>query len=189
MALCVEICLHRKNASVQQREGVNLKINIRELLAGEKSQKEFEYSIPAEYNEGGNEAVGDILVSGKVTDMGGYIELNASAELKYRTQCARCLTELERNCKIDICRPVTVSLQNGNEEDEYILVGENSEIDIDNLITEELLLSLPLRSLCSEDCKGLCPKCGCNRNEVKCDCTDKEPDPRWAALRNLKFGE
>lgn len=181
--------MHRKNASVQQREGVNLKINIRELLAGEKSQKEFEYSIPAEYNEGGNEAIGDILISGKVTDMGGYIELNASAELKYRTQCARCLTELEKNCKIDICRPVTVSLQNGNEEDEYILVGENSEIDIDNLITEELLLSLPLRSLCSEDCKGLCPKCGCNRNEVKCDCTDKEPDPRWAALRNLKFGE
>lgn len=166
-----------------------MKLSIRELLTGEKRKKDFSYSIPVEYNDGGNESAGDIQVSGEVRDMGGYMEITVKAEMKYRTVCARCLEKLEKECEVEITRPVAVKLENAEEADDYVLVGDNSQIDIDDLIKEELFLALPYRSLCSEDCKGLCPKCGCNRNKVKCGCTEKEPDPRLAVLRNIKFGD
>ena len=60
---------------------------------------------------------------------------------------------------------------------------ENSCVSIDEILKEEIIMSLPLRSLCSETCKGLCPKCGCNKNEKECDCVLSIPDPRWNALK------
>ena len=47
------------------------------------------------------------------------------------------------------------------------------------------LLSLPMQRICREDCQGICPICGQNRNLAECGCQVKTPDDRWAALRNL----
>ena len=161
-------------------------ISVKPLLSGEKRSIEFSYDIPIKYDENGYKLSDAALVCGQIKDMGGYIELNATCKVSYRTRCARCLKELDGECAIEFNRPVATKLESDNEDEEYLLVSENSSIDIDEAISEELLLSLPLRSLCSEDCKGLCPKCGCNKNEKECSCTLKEPDPRWAALRDFK---
>jgi uncharacterized protein len=63
---------------------------------------------------------------------------------------------------------------------------ENDEIDLGQLIHEQFYLALPMKPLCKDDCKGLCPNCGTNLNKATCDCDFTWNDPRLAALRALK---
>jgi uncharacterized protein len=58
-------------------------------------------------------------------------------------------------------------------------------LQLEDVLREQVLLALPARTLCQPDCKGLCPVCGHNRNEVSCDCVSRQPDPRWAGLAGL----
>lgn len=59
-------------------------------------------------------------------------------------------------------------------------------IDLDPLVREQILLALPPYPVCREDCKGLCPVCGQNRNEKACGCDTHVPDPRWAGLEKFR---
>ncbi|MGE3955301.1 MAG: DUF177 domain-containing protein [Vicinamibacterales bacterium] len=63
---------------------------------------------------------------------------------------------------------------------------ENDEIDLGQLMQEQFYLALPMKPLCKDDCKGLCPNCGTNLNKATCDCNTQWEDPRLAALRALK---
>lgn len=72
-----------------------------------------------------------------------------------------------------------------NEDLEFSLY-DGDEIDLAPLITEQLLLALPSRALCREDCQGLCPRCGTNLNLHRCGCEPTVLDPRLAVLRTLK---
>ncbi len=65
--------------------------------------------------------------------------------------------------------------------------GQGMEIEVAALLWEEFLISLPVKPLCKEDCKGLCPICGADRNKEQCDCKDDSADPRLAVLQNLKI--
>lgn len=60
-----------------------------------------------------------------------------------------------------------------------------SPVDITDPVREAILLELPLKPLCRESCRGLCPYCGINRNEQQCNCTMESTDPRWDGLRDL----
>ncbi len=74
------------------------------------------------------------------------------------------------------------------DKDSHIIV-ENAvaRLDVASLCWEEFLLSLPMRPLCRQDCKGLCTSCGANLNDISCACVKEEGDPRLAALRALKI--
>ncbi len=162
-------------------------ISVKKLLSGEVRELKFDFELPMDYNEDGYTVNAPAIICGKVCDMGGYMQLDAVCKIEYKTSCARCLKELSGECVLNISKPLAVSLESEDDDGEYIMIGENSVVNIDEAISEELLLSLPLRSLCKEDCLGLCPKCGCNKNEKECSCVTKELDPRWAAL--LNFGK
>src|SRR6266850_1290713 len=62
---------------------------------------------------------------------------------------------------------------------------ENDELDMARVVVNETTLALPMKPLCREDCRGLCPVCGANRNVAPCTCDTRPPDPRLAALRDL----
>jgi uncharacterized protein len=62
-------------------------------------------------------------------------------------------------------------------------VYDNGLLDLTALVETETTLGLPMKPLCREDCRGLCPICGSNRNVTACTCEAKAPDPRWAALK------
>ncbi len=160
-------------------------INIKPLLSGEVRRLAFDYEIPVEHEENGYVLAKTARVLGEIKDMGGYMQLDADCVIGYETECARCLKKLDGECAIHFSRPVAVKLEKDNEEEEYILVGANSTVNVDEILIDELVMSLPYRSLCSEDCKGLCPKCGCNKNEKECSCVTKEIDPRWAVLKDF----
>jgi uncharacterized protein len=72
------------------------------------------------------------------------------------------------------------------EDDLATAFYDDEQIDVTHLITEQFQLALPMKALCTEACKGLCPNCGTNLNTGSCDCNVKWEDPRLAALRNLK---
>lgn len=107
--------------------------------------------------------------------------------------CARCLEDFT----IDLDRPFhfvllphsTAGPELELEEDDLDLsYYSGEEIDVSPLVREQLLLALPTQPLCRQDCRGLCPSCGVNRNREECSCPTAFADPRLAALRELKLG-
>jgi uncharacterized protein len=69
-----------------------------------------------------------------------------------------------------------------DEPDLIVSIFDGETLDVDELVREQLLLSVPDYSLCREDCQGLCPVCGANRNSKQCDHQDADVDPRWEGL-------
>ena len=107
--------------------------------------------------------------------------------------CSRCLEPFT----VDVDAPFDLRYQphaaNTGEGEREIEVDdldtafyENDEIDLGQLMQEQFYLALPMKPLCQEDCRGLCPTCGTNLNRATCDCTTQWEDPRLAALRALK---
>lgn len=72
------------------------------------------------------------------------------------------------------------------EDDLTTAFYENDEIDLGQLMREQFYLSLPMKALCRDECKGLCPTCGTNWNTGTCDCKEEWEDPRLAPLKTLK---
>ena len=62
---------------------------------------------------------------------------------------------------------------------------EGDGLDLADVLREQIMLELPMQRVCHEDCLGICPVCGQNRNRAACDCHERRPDDRWARLRDL----
>ncbi len=72
------------------------------------------------------------------------------------------------------------------QPDDYYETYSGEKIDLSEFLKEQIVLSLPYKLLCKEDCKGLCPKCGTNLNIEKCNCKNNWEDSKFAVLRNIK---
>lgn len=129
-----------------------------------------------------------VSVSGTITNTAGYMRMLLTLRVVYVASCARCLEDVPGSFSFDVERTVATPdmLADLSEDrtDEFAVV-ENGFLDIDELLLELLELSLPMRFLCKEDCRGLCPGCGKNLNFEKCTCKKKEIDPRMEPLRRL----
>ncbi|HGY56425.1 MAG TPA: DUF177 domain-containing protein [Caldithrix abyssi] len=100
--------------------------------------------------------------------------------------CHRCLAEY--TAAFDIRDEQIYQIGEGklDDSDEVIqLPGNTTDIDIDPMLAEMVLLNHPIKMLCKEDCKGICPGCGADLNREACRCGSAEIDPRWEALRKL----
>jgi uncharacterized protein len=130
-------------------------------------------------------------VKGSIARRGGRIFLQARVESKTRLECSRCLEpfELRLDTEFDLVfhRESRTTVPDGMEEEDFILLTETIErrYDIFPRVRESILLELPIRFLCRDDCKGLCSNCGADLNKSTCSCTDAETDPRWDALKKL----
>lgn len=120
------------------------------------------------------------------------IRLQAKFSGKFEISCARCLEPVRENLSgaFDlIFRPANADEQPGEhaitEDETEIGYYEKSGLLLEDAVREQVLLALPGRTLCSEDCKGLCPQCGTNRNTAPCKCMEHPADPRWNALAGI----
>ena len=84
----------------------------------------------------------------------------------------------------DIAKEEEVEIDEGEAE---IGFYEDGGMELEDILREQVLLALPMQRVCSEDCKGICPVCGKNRNETGCDCKVESTSDRWEALRNLEI--
>ncbi len=169
-----------------------MNLDVRPILRGEITRMPLDFPIEPEAPDGVR-FIGELRLVGEITNRGGYMRLEATAEIPYSGSCARCLTEVSGVYTMPFERTVVTegTLSEEEEEDnidEYVIVRDGF-LDIDDSVREALILSFPMRLLCEEDCPGLCPKCGKPRREGDCGCVTKEIDPRWAVLASLKFDE
>jgi uncharacterized protein len=106
-----------------------------------------------------------------------------------RLECSRCLAQSEQNISSDLDFVVELAGSSGgakSEEEGYFVADPSSSFfEIGDLVREAVILALPLKPLCSRDCKGLCPVCGADLNRSQCDCVREKTDPRWDQLRGL----
>ena len=118
------------------------------------------------------------------------VYLKGVVKTDVKLQCSRCTEEYDYNIRADFALYYMQTSENYDAEitDEEIATFAFSgyELDITDRIRETLILEVPIRGLCKEDCKGLCPICGANLNYEKCDCHNEKIDPRWGALAKLK---
>ena len=129
-----------------------------------------------------------VRVKGTVVNRAGYIKLTAEAGISYRTHCARCLAEVEDTayflCEKTVADEKGLLRLENTDNDDYVQI-RGGKLDLDAPVCDEILLSFPMRILCSEDCRGLCAGCGVDLNREACRCTKKEVDPRLAKLAAL----
>lgn len=120
------------------------------------------------------------------------IRLRAHYSAGFEVLCARCLEPVQVPLEGDfdlIFRPNSASTATGEHaitpDETEIGYYQDSGLLLEDVVREQVLLSLPSRTLCMADCKGLCPRCGQNLNQAKCSCDPAAADPRWNALAGL----
>lgn len=120
------------------------------------------------------------------------IRLRAKYDGDFELLCARCLDPVPQHLQGDfdlIFRPEAIDSDGGersiSEEETEIGYYGTSGLLLEDVVREQVLLSLPTRTLCDEGCKGLCQRCGQNLNQAKCSCDGVPADPRWNALAGL----
>lgn len=124
------------------------------------------------------------------------IRLRAHFEGTFELLCARCLepvlTPLQGEFDL-IYRPASVETGSGehaiSEDETEIGYYEKSGLLLEDAVREQVLLNLPGRALCRQECKGLCPQCGANRNATDCGCGESPADPRWRALAGIALSD
>ena len=111
--------------------------------------------------------------------------IQGETEVTIAIPCDRCLEDVERVFPIIISKEIDLT---GDDEEKSVdglhyMVGTN--LDVDQLIFGEILVSWPMKVLCREDCKGICKRCGANLNMAEFQCQKTEPDPRMAAIQDI----
>ena len=133
-----------------------------------------------EEHEAGRKVIQDIRL------VGGF-------SVRIAVKCARCLepvgSDLESSFDL-LYRPRGIERRGPessiSEAETEISFYSGEGLALEEVLKEQVLLAVPLKALCREDCKGLCPGCGRNRNRESCDCAALASDARWAALGNLR---
>lgn len=122
-----------------------------------------------------------------------HIYIHGFVETSAKLACDRCLRDFEKRISGEFrvyYEVVTGSSRSADPENDddsdlrYFKAGEQ-HIDLTADVRDILLLSIPMKNLCDDDCKGICSGCGVDLNESECECDEKPMDPRWDALRQL----
>ena len=152
--------------------------------------KELAKDIPIEMDvfDDGMERY-DILqktpVSFIFTNIGvGKVKVTGSAELVLRMRCDRCLKEVEQKIPLSFTVEVSAPDVPLEEMDDQIFIDGYS-LDVEELVSNEIIMSLPAKVICKPDCKGICKVCGKDLNLGECGCDTFVPDPRMAAIKDI----
>jgi uncharacterized protein len=131
-------------------------------------------------HRGHHQDVEDIRLVGKLT-----------AEME--VACARCLEPVVHRIARDfdvLYRPQGVDRRGEevsiSEAETEIGYYQGEGLLLEDVLREQVVLAMPVKTVCREDCKGLCPSCGRNRNQEQCGCEQRAGDPRWAALGEIR---
>lgn len=144
-------------------------IQLKQLFEVVGENKSFDYSMPLEDLKSYESYpfISPIAVKGQLKNRAGIVTLNFSVCFKMNLVCDRCLCEFEREFSYDFEHIVVRSLN--TDDDEYIVCPENV-LNLDELAISDIILQLPTKVLCKEDCKGLCYICGNDNNKSTCGC-------------------
>ena len=163
MRLALTDIIHRPGASISFSECVDL--------------SDLQYGNTCPVTE-------PVKAEGVVRNTADVLMMKGSITTCLHGVCDRCAGEFTRDVVIDLDVVLVEELSNEDSEDERVFPVEADAVDLEEVVRTVFVLNLDSKMLCKPDCKGLCCRCGKNLNEGPCDC-QKEPDPRFAALRQL----
>jgi uncharacterized protein len=120
------------------------------------------------------------------------IAVKGDLEVQVKFQCSRCLNDFSRVLSIPVDAIYHPVEELGTEERHEVMSEEldmdfyaGEELDLLDLLNEQIALHTPMKPLCSDACKGICPKCGADLNFENCKCTADSIDPRFEPLKKL----
>ena len=166
----------------------------------ERRKLHFDEECPAGFLKFSDEwkQIGDVKVVGaaELLDRAGSRTIRVRGAIQGRLEgcCGRCLESMVQafDNNFDLYYyPMALIARNESvpidRDDTDIGFYEGHGLELADVVCEQLMLWLPMRGLCREDCKGICPSCGANRNRESCACAQEFADPRWDALKRLHF--
>ena len=168
-------------------------IELQSLSGGSKS---VDIEIPAgeiDLAADGADLSQKVGLKAEVRSSSGLTAIEGTINTAADIACTRCLEHIAVPLTFDFVSRF-VAPESFGTSGEHELHGEDldydaiegEQIDLTDVVREQLLLNLPQQVVCREDCRGLCEKCGANRNLIDCKCENDELDPRWAALKDLR---
>jgi len=175
--------------SIPADEGI---LDVSPVFAGDVSVISFDRTFALDYSFDDVKAGENVHVTGSVADNSGYMHIDFVLTASYKASCARCLKETDETLRLSQSFPVTTDPEKEEGDSEYVVASKENpslkaaySIDLRTLCYECIITSIPSRHLCSENCRGLCPKCGADLNEGECGCSKAEPDPRLSGLSDF----
>jgi uncharacterized protein len=154
--------------------------------------RRFELTEPSEA-DGKRLVPAPVRIVGRARQGPRGVELEARLEATVRLECSRCLEPFEMPAGGDFALVIVSEATEfgiGEKrlvlEDAKLFYADRGKVDLRGIAREQIHLNLPLKPVCREDCGGLCPTCGANRNRIECSCQPAEIDPRLAPLLALK---
>ena len=164
-----------------------MKINVHSLTDGVHI---FEFDLDSSELDLGKKdfSIKEISLRCTVNKGEKNVYIAAKARAKVGFVCGSCLVDFSDVLEEEFSIFYTSDKETVKYDDEQVvqLFKPGAPIDLSNGLKESLLLAIPMKIVCSEDCKGLCLTCGMNLNEERCNCKKTVVDPRWAALAKLR---
>lgn len=166
-------------------------INLSEVFTCEGKEKTWEVPFEAKVYHG---TEGDYPVASSkpirisVRNLGNRkLSLTGEGSVTLKIPCARCLEFVEYTSDLEFDQELDMKVSDEERvkslDEQIYLSGYN--LDADQLVCNELSLSLPMKVLCKEDCKGICNRCGANLNHETCSCDTRSLDPRMAVIQDI----
>ena len=165
-------------------------IDLRELLSGSQDEKSYKADIEMNTFDTGSsdyDIIDKPAVDVSIKKLGkNKLSIKANSYVTLSIPCDRCLEPVDTRVDYTVDEVVdfndNASEEEAKEEKDYI---DGYSLDVDRLVFGELLLSMPGKVLCKDDCKGLCPVCGTDLNVTECDCEKESLDPRMSVFKDI----
>lgn len=161
-----------------------MKISVGDLTRGFTREKEINLNksiTDFEFAGQGILLISPVNLKGKITNDNGKLKLNGLLEFEIKVKCHRCLKDITR--KLSLKFEEKFSNADSIDHECYHFMG--NEIDLNEMLLDIIVTSMPMKILCDEGCKGLCCSCGTDLNIKECSCKNENYDPRFEKL--LKF--
>ena len=135
----------------------------------------------------------DVHAEGEIEKTSAEVIVTGSITGEGEIECGRCLKPVEQKLNIEFRTSYVAPEHFAADKENEVSVAdldtdvlESDRIEVKDIVREQILLNISEQVFCDPDCKGLCPKCGANRNLIDCKCDLNETDPRWAALKDFR---
>ena len=160
-------------------------LDLKRIFATENSVMEIEHSLDmSDVDFYGNTPLKvPVKITGSVSNKASVVSLKLTIEYVFAADCDRCGVFAQHNHTVYVDKLLATAIE--RQESDTIITVPDMKLDVDEFVYSEVILDLPSKHLCNDDCKGICFKCGKNLNEGECGCSTKEVDPRLAKLMEL----
>ncbi len=160
-------------------------LDLKRIFATEGSVLEINHSIDMSSVDfmGNFPLKNPIKITGSVFNKASVVSLNLFIEYTFSAPCDRCGVETQHKHTVTVDKLLATAIE--RQESDTIITVPDMKLNVDEFVYSEVILDLPSKHLCNDDCKGICTECGKNLNEGKCGCETHEVDPRLAKLMEL----